>query len=96
MNRLACLPLVWRGDDPAEFKLSVDNVIDQQLTGNTELTIFFCLDGSLKGSQLQIIEKSSKFVSTIIINNKYSRGLVNNLNSGLEEVLKGDFLMRAV
>ena len=87
---------MWRGDDPADLKLSIDSVISQQQIGNTELTIFFCLDGNLKRSQLQIIEESSKFVSTIIINNKYSRGLVNNLNSGLEEVLKGDFLMRAV
>ena len=91
MKKLACLLPVWRGDDSADLKLSIDSVIGQQLIGNTELTIFFCLDGSLKRSQLQIIEESSKFVSTIIINNRYSRGLANNLNSGLEEVLKNDF-----
>ena len=91
MKKLACLLPVWRGDDSADLKLSIDSVIGQQFIGNTQLTIFFCLDGNLKRSQLQIIEESSKFVSTIIINNKYSRGLANNLNSGLEEVLKDDF-----
>ena len=91
MKKLACLLPVWRGDDPVVFKLAVDSVIDQQLGDNIELTIFFCLDGDLKRSQLQIIEQSSSLVSTVNINNKYSRGLANNLNSGLEEVLKGNF-----
>jgi glycosyltransferase involved in cell wall biosynthesis len=91
MIKIACLLPVWKGDDSIVFKLAVDSVINQLLSENIKLTIFFCIDGNLKRSQLQIIKQSSNFVSTVNINNKYKRGLANNLNSGLEEVLKGGF-----
>jgi hypothetical protein len=89
--KLACLLPVWKGDDPFAFQMAVGSVIDQQLSDDINLTIFFCLDGDLGKAKSRIIEQSSKFISIVSVDNKYSRGLANNLNSGLEEVLKSDF-----
>jgi hypothetical protein len=89
--KLACLLPVWKGDDPAAFQTAVDSIVDQKLSDDIKLTVFFCLDGALDKSQVLIIRQASRFVPSVCVDNKYSRGLANNLNSGLEEVLKNDF-----
>lgn len=91
MSKIACLFPVWKGDDPAAFQMAVNSIVDQKLTDDIELTIFFCLDGELDKSQVLTIKQSARFLPTVCVTNKYSRGLANNLNSGIEEVLKRNF-----
>ena len=91
MIKLACVLPVWKGDDVVAFQMAVDSLVNQELEDNIDLTVFFCLDGDLLESHLRIIEQSSRYLSTVCVNNKYSSGLAHNLNSGLEDVLSRNF-----
>ena len=91
MIKIACLLPVWGGDDVDTFYMAVDSLIQQQLNKDTELTIFFCLDGVLSNTHHKIIHDASLTVPTVCVENIYSNGLPNNLNSGLKEILNSNF-----
>ena len=89
--KVACLFPIHKNDDSLKFYDAVKSIILQNLNKKASLTLFFCCDGSLKESHYLTINNVKEFLPTKIIYNKYDQGLANNLNSGLEEIMKEDY-----